>query len=322
MGDKFNRSNIKLSIELLTFLYSKNHLVKAQDLVQKFDLSKRSIRILINDLREVGYDITSISGPYGGYKLERSSIILPVKITNSQKQAWQTIETTIKGSDLANKEATLQLLNIIGIQSQLDGYLETKVYLTKKLLDSVTQKIQFIYETLIYAIDNKQRVEIKYKSLSKKDKDLVYQEFRPQQFQVFNNIMYVKGYYSTSSDSFRILRLSRFKDIRLINKKYSFNENFDKDNEASAFSESVYKLYTVKLKIEKGQHDLLDYEYGKNQVIKEYNNHYILQFDLAGDLLIKELVLSMGPFCEIIKPQNIRDAIIADISKMTNKYLD
>lgn len=322
MRENFNRSNLKLSIELLIFLYARSHYVKADVLSEEFGLSNRSIRRLISDLRDVGYNIISSSGPYGGYKLERSNIILPISITDNHRQAWQSIENTIKGSDLANKDLTLELLSIIGIQSQLGSYLNTEIYSTKSLLTNVKANIEEVYKTLMFAINNKQRVEIKYKSLNKNDNKLIYKEFRPQQFQFFNHTMYIKGYYDNSSDSFRTLRLSRFKDIRIINKKYSFNENFDKDNEKSAFSEAVYKLYPVELKIEKGNHDLLDYEYGENQVITEYDDHYILNFDLAGDLLIKELVLSMGVYCEIIKPQFIRNSIINDLNKIHKKYLD
>lgn len=322
MTENFNRSNLKVSIELLSFLYSKSHLVKADELSEKFNVSNRSIRRLISDLRDVGYNIISVSGPYGGYKLDRSNVILPISITEKHMQAWQSIENTIKGSDLANKDLTLELLSIIGIQSQLNSYVNTEVYSTKSLLPDVKYKIEKVYKTLMAAINNKQRVEIKYKSLNKADDELVFKEFRPQQFQVFNNIMYIKGYYDTSSDSFRTLRLSRFKEIRLINKKYSFNENFDKDNEKSAFSEAVYKLYEVELKIKKGNHDLLDYNYGENQRIQQFDDYYIVTFNLAGDLLIKELVLSMGAYCEIIKPLSIRNSIKDDLSKMQKAYLD
>lgn len=320
VSDKFNRSNLKLSIEVLSFLYRKNQLVKAEELSEKFSLSKRTVRRLISDLREVGYNITSTMGPYGGYKLDRSSIILPVSLTSEQQQAYQSIENTIKGSDLANKEATLKLLDIIGLQSQLNSHITTDVYLTKKLSAKVKRKIENVYDTLLLAIKNKQRVKIKYKSLDKADNNLEYKEFRPQQFQVFNNVMYIKGYYNTNRASFRTLRLSRFVEIHLIDKKYSFNENFDIDNQKSAFSKAVYKLYLVKLKIAKDNHDLLDYEYGKNQTIIEKADHYILEFELAGDLLIKELVLSMGVYCEILEPKFIRDDIKRDISKLNHQY--
>ncbi len=137
---------------------------------------------------------------------------------------------------------------------------------------------------------------------------------------MFNGILYIKGYYSDSSESFRILRLSRFVDIKLSHKKYSFNKNFEKDNDESAFSQAVYKLYHVKLKIYKGNHDLLDYKYGDNQIIEEFDDYYILKFDLAGDLLIKELVLSMGSFCQLLEPVNIRREIIKEIIEISKLY--
>lgn len=317
---KVSKTKLSQTINLLTFLYSQSTFIKGEDLSEKFSLSKRSIRRLISELRDLGYDIESITGPYGGYKLNRSQLILPVKMTSSDKQAFLAIKNTIKGSDLLNKEASLRLLDIIGLQSQLSSVINTEVYFTKKLLPQKSHQIENVYAILNQAISEKRRVEIKYQSLSKTKTDLLWQEFRPQAFQVFNGIIYIKGYYSESSESFRILRLSRFEDIKLSHKKYSFNKNYEKDNAESAFSKAVYKMYHVKLKIYKGNHDLLDYKYGDSQVIEEFDDHYILKFDLAGDLLIKELVLSMGSFCQLLEPINIRREIIKEIIEISKLY--
>lgn len=316
-----NYSKLSLSIEVLAFLYANTSFIKSAELSQKFGLSNRSIRRLISELRDVGYDIISTSGRYGGYKLNRGSIILPVTINKDKKQAFLNIENTVKGSDLPNKAEALQLLHIIGIQSQLSSELSTEVYYTKKLMEKVKVNIEETYQCLMTAINNKQRVEIKYQSLNKDKDALVWKEFRPERFQVYDNKIYIKGYYNTKSESFRTLRLSRFQAIRLIDKKYSFNENFDKDNDQSAFSEAVYKTYAVKLKILKGNHDLLDYEYGQNQKIIEFEDHYLLTFNLAGDLVIKELVLSMGVYCTLIEPVSIRNEIIKDLKIINNKYI-
>lgn len=320
MRDKFERSNLKVTIEILIFLYGKSSFIKAEVLAAKFNLSQRTIRRLIKDLRDLGYDIISNSGPEGGYKLEKSNIILPINITKQERQIWQNIENTIRGSDLTNRKQALDLIKIIGIQSQLSTYVDTQVYLTKKLLPQVKSKIEKTYEVLLEAINKRQRVEIKYQALNTDDKNLKFQEFRPQQFQVFNNQLYIKGYYTSESESFRTLKLSRFKDIYLINKKYSFNENFAQDNQASAFSKEVYKLYKVELKIKKASHDLLDYQYGENQVVLEFDDYYLLKFELAGNLIIKELVLAMGANCELIEPKSIRDEISTEVKLMTLAY--
>lgn len=313
-------SKLSQTINLLTFLYSQTTFIKAEDLSEKFLLSKRSIRRLISDLRDLGYDIESVSGPYGGYKLNRSQLVLPVKMTSQDKQAFMEIKNTIKGSDLLNKEASLKLLDVIGLQSQLSTGVNTEVYFTKKLLPQKSKEIENVYQILSQALSENRRVEIKYQSLSKSKVDIAWQEFRPEAFQVFNGVIYIKGYYSDSHDSFRTLRLSRFEDIRLSHKKYSFNENFEKDNSESAFSKAVYKLYSVKLKIFKGNHDLLDYKYGDNQVIKDCGPYYILEFDLAGDLLIKDLVLSMGAYCQLLEPEKIRKELIKEIRTMAKHY--
>lgn len=313
-----NNSKINLTISLLTYLYSKHASVKAEELSEKLSLSKRSVRRLIKELRLLGYDISSTSGPYGGYRLNKSNILLPTKISEKDKTTFLAIENTVIGSDLVNKENALNLLNRIGMQSQLKTSIITDVYSTKKLDPKLKEKIEKSYKTLSLAIKEKSRVEIKYKGLNSKEAKT--REFRAERFQNFNGKNYIKGYYNSDSSSFRTLRLSRIEDVKIINKKYSFNENFKKDNENSAFSKNVYKKYDVKLKIFKNNHDILDYQYGEDQKVEEKEDYYILSFTLAGDQIIKDLVLSMGKNCEILSPKEIRQKVIKEVSKLNDIY--
>lgn len=313
------QSQLMLTINILSYLYNKNYLVKGSELGEAFNLTARSIRRIISDLRDIGYDIESVSGPHGGYRLNRSNIILPVRLSDAEKLHWQSIENTVQSSDINNKEEVLKTLNVISIQSQLQASYTPDIYTTRTLRPERKKHIDYIHRILTDAMNLKQRVEIKYQSQNN-TKELKWREFRPQQFQIFNHIPYIKGYYDTDSASFRTLRLSRFVDIRMIKKKYSFNENFEIDNNNSAFSKNVYKTYAVKLKIFKGSHDLLDYQYGENQTIEEYNDYYIMSFDLAGDRIIINLVQSLGINCELLEPLNIREQIRKEYEHLNKIY--
>lgn len=313
------QSQLMLTINILSYLYNKNYLIKSNELSEQFNLSSRSIRRIISDLRDIGYDIESVSGPHGGYRLNRSNIILPVRLSDTEKDHWQTIENTVSSSDISNKEDVLKTLNIISIQSQLQASYTPDIYTTRVLLPERKKHIDHVHRVLNEAMTLKQRVEIKYQGHNN-TKELEWREFRPQQFQIFNHIQYIKGYYDLDSSSFRTLRLSRFVDIRMIKKKYSFNENFEKDNNDSAFSQNVYKTYPVKLKIYKGPHDLLDYQYGENQKVVEHDDHYIMSFDLAGDRIIINLVQTLGINCELLEPMSIRKKISQEYETLYNIY--
>ncbi len=314
------QSQLMLTINLLSYLYNKNYLIKSKELSEEFNLSPRSIRRIISDLRDIGYDIESVSGPHGGYRLNRSNIILPVRLSDQEMLHWQTIENTVSSSDINNKDEVLKTLSVISIQSQLQSSYTPDIYTTRIMLPERQKHIDFVHKTLTDAMMLKQRVEIKYQGHKTKIEDVEWREFRPQQFQIFNHIQYIKGYYNTESDSFRTLRLSRFIDIRIINKKYSFNENFEADNNNAPFSQNVYKKYAVKLKIFKGPHDLLDYQYGDRQSVEEFEDYYIVNFDLEGDRIIINLVLSLGINCELLEPQSIRDQIKKEYEILNNIY--
>ena len=310
--DYTESSKLKLSLELLVYLYNKQSLVKGSKIAEDFKMSDRGVRRLISDLRDVGYDIESISGPYGGYRLNRSRVLLPVRLSDLEKKHWQNINTTIQASDISDKDEAINLLKIISIQSQLETSFTPDIYTTKRLRTEVKDKIDNISSTLQTAMGENRRVEIKYLNSE-------WREFRPHQFQYFNNIPYIKGYYDSSSNSFRTLRLSRFDDVRLISKKYTRNENFDKDNDQSAFSKNIYKSYHVVLKVY-NKTDILDYEYGENQKIETYSDYHILSFDLEGDQIIKELVLSLGKDVELLEPRSLRDSLKNDLEVLYLRY--
>lgn len=300
-------------LNILTYLYNRQYLVKGSELSEHFKLSSRSIRRIISELRSIGYNIESISGPNGGYKLNKSNVILPVRLSEVERNHWQTIENTILSSDINQKDEVLNTLKIISIQSQLSTNYVPEVYVTKQLNANLKSKMEKFHQTLTDAMQNKQRVQIIYNNGPKR-------EFRPQQFQIFNSVAYIKGYYDSSSDSFRTLRLSRFNDIQLINKKYSFNENFEIDNDNSAFSKNIYAQYNVVLKIYPGMHDILDYVYGDNQSITKYPDYSLLKFSMSGDQMIKQLVYSFGVNCEIIEPLIVRDAIKQELNEISGRY--
>lgn len=312
------QSKLSLTINLLSYLYKKNYLIKSDELAKEFNLSVRTIRRLISELRDLGYDIESVSGAHGGYRLNKSNVILPVRLSDQEKEHWQVIENIIYSSDINNKSEVLKTLNIVSIQSQLEANYIPQIYSTRTLLPEKIAHIDFVHKMLNDAMLTKRRVLIKYSSHS--NNNVEWREFRPQQFQIFNNIHYIKGYYSLDSESFRTLRLSRFEDIKLSDKKYSFNENFDKDNNDSAFSQNVYKTYAVKLKIMKANHDLLDYQYGNKQEVIEFENYYILKFELAGDIIIKNLVQSLGVYCELLEPLSIRKTLQEEAKIISDRY--
>lgn len=310
---KMNNSQFELNLNILVYIYNRSYLIKADELSETFDLSKRSIRRIISNLRMIGYNIESIPGPNGGYRLDKSKIILPVKLSDLEMSHWQTIENTIKSADISNKEAVLKTMNIISIQSQLNSNYLADVYVTKSLSQSKQALIERVEKTMNQAMNLMQRVEIKYNGSD-------WREFRPQQFQIFNSIAYIKGYYSLESNSFRTLRLSRFDDIRVIDKKYSFNDNFALDNDSSAFSKNIYEKYSLMIKVFKGSHDLLDYVYGQNQVIEEYADHYLLKFEMSGDQLIVDLIISFQEHAILLEPQALRMKVIEKLDRMRGNY--
>lgn len=311
-------SQLQLLLELLVDLNARSGYVSGEELARKFNLSRRSIRRLMSDLRLSGYDIESKQGRYGGYKLNKSAVFPPISIDQKYNQTWLDIRKHLEANaDLPNYDDIIELLDIIQMQSQLASDVPYQVYGNKKLMPEVKAQIDIVSEALHEAIDQRQRVNLIYRTSSK---GKILQEFRPHQLQSFNNVLYVKGYYSEDLESLRILRLSRIDHIELSYKKFTFLERFEKDDNESPFSKEIFTKQCVELKIAKHRDDFLEYQYGSNQTIYEESDCYRIEFEMAGDQLIKELVLSLGADCEIIKPESVREMIKSEVRHLQSIY--
>ena len=69
-------------IELLKILYSRSQVVGVNELAMTLETNPRNILEYIKELREIGYDIKTVSGRYGGYLLERHGLFPALKLTD------------------------------------------------------------------------------------------------------------------------------------------------------------------------------------------------------------------------------------------------
>ena len=72
-------------IQLLKILYSRSRKVSVKELADILETNERNIPEYVKELREVGYEIKTIAGRYGGYLLERKSTFPSVKLNDYEK---------------------------------------------------------------------------------------------------------------------------------------------------------------------------------------------------------------------------------------------
>ena len=85
-------SKTSICIQMLELLNT-GRVFKAQELADILETNVRNVIEYKKELELAGYYITSIPGKYGGYKLERSSIMPSIQLSSVEKQVLKNYKS-------------------------------------------------------------------------------------------------------------------------------------------------------------------------------------------------------------------------------------
>lgn len=100
MGDTTSRA-----LRLLTLLQSRRVWTGAE-LMNRLKISERTLRRDIDRLRELGYEVSSITGPAGGYQLQAGADIPPLLLDDDEAMAIAVGLMTAAGGTIEGMEET------------------------------------------------------------------------------------------------------------------------------------------------------------------------------------------------------------------------
>jgi predicted DNA-binding transcriptional regulator YafY len=99
-------------LDVLGYLQSGKR-VSATDLAQNLGVSTRAVRRHIDELRLLGYDITSVRGPQGGYVLQGGLNLLPMNFTDDEALALSYGLLLLKDSAELGKVSSSALARLL-----------------------------------------------------------------------------------------------------------------------------------------------------------------------------------------------------------------
>ncbi len=307
MENKFLYSKLQLILEVLAKLYASPNYVKGSEIAELLNINQRGVRRLIEELRQLGYQIEAQPGIYGGYKLLKGNLFLPLIIEEKYQVAWQELLSyVISSKDLANYTTIIELLNALSILGENPPLKIYESYQGFQLNPIIKRRIDQAYYLLETAIKKQQVVRIVYE---RANSNLTNQfEFVPYQLLVYNQSYYIKGHYFKEHEV-RTLKLSRIKEIVVTKKLFVFDEAFLNKTDDLPFSETAFAKIAISLKINQTRADLKDYIFGENQEIIEDETHFILNCEMYGNLVIESFVYSLGADCEVLAPLWLKEAV-------------
>lgn len=180
-----------------------------KDLSEELEVSMRMIRQYKVELEQAGIYITSITGKYGGYKLEEELNNIDIGLT--QREIFILENLTYKLKSKEEKEILFKIE---------DAYINNKEKQNKKKLKYIEEKnknITEIYQVVRKAINERRKLKITFYSVnSGTTKRIIH----PAELFEYLDKWYVAGFCELRNE-IRMFKLDDIKEFKLLEEKYN-----------------------------------------------------------------------------------------------------
>ena len=308
-------------IQLLKILYSRSRKVSVKELADILETNERNIPEYVKELREVGYEIKTIAGRYGGYLLERKSTFPSVKLNDYEKDGLMAChEYLIARNDFMQKnDYSKAMIKIASAIMSKDAMQDDTLIANRFPLAMPQEEIADRYLSIQQCLSNKTTMEIYYLSL---DNHVSKRKIHPYNLFMYNNAWFVLA-FDENSEEIRYFKLNRIEKFEILTEKFRV---------LLAYKESDYldeygmkqngEWHPIKLKLT-GNYAMLAKEriYGKSQKV-EFSDESttILSCKMQNKSEIIKFVLGFGKNCTVLEPQWLKDELLLISAAIADKY--
>lgn len=287
----------------------------AKALAEKCETSERNVYRDIDQIREAGIPVEAGSGDEG-YRINGAFFMPPVRLTFEEALSIATLVETLADSGAIPfaKPASMAMNKILSqlpfdLKDELLNRLSTMQLRPTKTTDE--GGYEDVYDKVQQALLSKTMLNCKYESISSTNHDEPFL-FHPYALFFGTRAWYVVGFHE-GRDAIRTLKLSRFLGIEQTNLTYEIPASFNLD----AHLGNAWNMIA-------GEEDFeveLHFKHPFSQTVSDTTWHPTQNIDwhdddsctltctVSGLEEIVWWVLSMGPNCEVIKPEELRTRI-------------
>ncbi len=303
-----------LAITMLRILKS-HSLLKKGELAEMLETNPRNIIELKKELEVAGYEIETVSGPDGGYRLRDDSLLAVPDLTMEELDALKEVLSYLRSTKTAlRKDAESALEKVLGASVKQEG--ETaEVYSSGIRLAMDQKEIAARYEFLQKAIQSQTRVKLSYRMRNTKvDSWTVH----PYGLFLYKGMWYLVAY--REKDHEITLKLNRIVSMEETGVKFSRPDDFDIRKYASSYGIPIKGERHLKCLISK-RYYISEYIYGENQKIRAVDDDTVLmEADFPNEMSMKSFVLDLGSDCTVISPKWLKDYLKEESKKISEKY--
>jgi len=294
---------------ILLILQNENR-IRAQDLAEKFEVSKRTIYRDITALSEMGVPVVSLPGE--GYELMEGFYLPPLIFSDAEAIALflgaRLLIQQAAGALTTRAEQALTKIMVV-----LPKKTRHRVEALTGIIEFITPKDRFNLDepqliTLQQAIQNQQVIHIRYHSYNQNE--LTEREVEPHQLFYSNGTWYVSG-YCRLRQGMRSFRLSRIEKLTL--RVDTFVKHLLEEPETELVTVQIRFIEEVVRWVRERQH----YGFQTEEVLPNKQG-VMMTYHLSSLSEITPWLLSWGAAAEVLTPQRLREQLRQEAVKLVN----
>lgn len=305
----------------MVFILKRRGKIKAKDIAEDLETSERQVRRYKEILDEF-FEIKSVAGPDGGYKLVQQSFPFKEMLTTDE---IMSLKIAIKALDSFNIEGNDKILKAVdkinfSILNSENDILRSEQIIPYSIPKKLTEDIVDMYEDIYKSILDKEQVHIKYK-----DNNGIISE---REVQPLKYLRYKGEYYLVANcllkNEIRYFKLARIQRYKLTNKKFEFEKGVEeilKIGQTNKFGIFGGEEYNLKLEIKPPMANTISERiWVDNQVIEELEDRSIIfKAKMKGGPELISWILSMGDSVRILGPEKLKNQIKDKLKRMIDK---
>ena len=306
-------------ITLIQILSTRDDYISTNELAEILEINPRNIKEYIKELVIAGYTIDSRKGFYGGYKLNKGSILPSLKLTLTDKERIQNgVDFLSKSKDFLNFDEYLLSIGKVMSSVERKEDITPLTMIDRFPLKMDRAQLQLRYQELADAIESQLKCEISYTSTSNVTKTYI---IHPYKLYVYNGSWFLLAFNERIND-FGYYKLNRIEKIYKTRNRFSIMRGYEEKDFLDSFGmKKNGEYYKIELQLTNLNVAMSERIYGRNQQITQIDDKTIsFTCEMQNKDMIKSFVMSFGANCKVIAPDWLRDEIKAELWKCLDFY--
>lgn len=306
------------SIKLIQILSSRFDFVPTEELAELLGTNKRNIREYIEEIELLGYTVEGKRGHQGGYRLNTSTILPPIKLLKEEIDNIRSGVDFINYSEYENKELFFDSISKLLANVDYNNEITPALMIDRFPLSIERHVLQQRYLEIARAIEEQLKCEIKYLGRSNKLKTHIIE---PYQMFGFGGNFYVLA-KNQSVDNFGYFKLNRIENI-FTTREHFVRANIEQKDYLTEFGlTEADEFYHIKLELKDLNVVIQERIYGRNQVVNVIDDkNCVLECDMQNKNMILSFVLSFGKKCKVLEPEWLKDMVANELEQALDSYM-